>query len=67
MSHELRTPLNAVLGWVHLLGGGRLDPGRTMNAIHTIERNAKALARIIDDLLDISRIVGGTVRIEPAR
>jgi signal transduction histidine kinase/ActR/RegA family two-component response regulator len=65
VSHELRTPLNAVLGWAHLLGGGQLDPARTVNAIHTIERNAKALARIIDDLLDISRIIGGTVRIDP--
>ena len=65
VSHELRTPLNAILGWAHLLGGGQLDPVRTQDAIHTIERNAKALARIIDDLLDISRIIGGGMRIDP--
>jgi len=65
VSHELRTPLSAILGWARLLGGGQLDPARTTHAIHTIERNAKALARIIDDLLDISRIIDGNVRIEP--
>jgi signal transduction histidine kinase/ActR/RegA family two-component response regulator len=64
VSHELRTPLNAVLGWARLLAGGQLDPARTTAAVHIIERNAKALARIIDDLLDISRIIGGGVRIE---
>jgi signal transduction histidine kinase/ActR/RegA family two-component response regulator len=64
LSHELRTPLNAVLGWANLLVTGQLDPARTVNAIRTIERNAKVLARIIDDLLDISRIVGGNVRID---
>jgi len=65
VSHELRTPLNAILGWVQMVGGGRLDPVRTAQAIQTIERNAKALARIIDDLLDIARIFGGNVRIDP--
>jgi CheY-like chemotaxis protein len=65
VSHELRTPLNAILGWVQLVGGGRLDAERTGHAIQTIERNAKALARIIDDLLDMARIFGGNVRIEP--
>jgi signal transduction histidine kinase/ActR/RegA family two-component response regulator len=65
VSHELRTPLNAVLGWARLLGGGQLDPARTVGAIQTIERNAKTLARIIDDLLDLSRIAGGNIRIDP--
>lgn len=65
VSHELRTPLNAVLGWTRLLGSAQLDPASTVNAIQTIERNAKALARIIDDLLDISRLVGGNIRIDP--
>ena len=65
VSHELRTPLNAILGWVHLVGGGQLDAARTVHAIETIERNAKALARIIDDLLDISRAVGGNIRLDP--
>ena len=64
VSHELRTPLNAVLGWARLLGGGQLDPARTTDAIRTIERNAKSLARIIDDLFDISRIMGGNIRID---
>ena len=65
VSHELRTPLNAVLGWASLLDAGQLDPARMVNAIRTIVRNARALTRIIDDLLDISRIVGGNVRIDP--
>jgi signal transduction histidine kinase/CheY-like chemotaxis protein len=65
VSHELRTPLNAVLGWARLLGDEKLDPARARKAIHTIERNAKALTRIIDDLLDISRITGGNLRIDP--
>ena len=64
VSHELRTPLNAILGWARLLGGGQLDSARAARAIATIERNAKALTRIIDDLLDISRIIGGNVRID---
>jgi CheY-like chemotaxis protein/nitrogen-specific signal transduction histidine kinase len=65
VSHELRTPLSAILGWARLLGGGQLDPARSTQAIHVIERNGKALARIIDDLLDISRLLGGRVHIEP--
>jgi signal transduction histidine kinase len=65
VSHELRTPLNAVLGWTRLLGGGQLDPARTTVAIRTIERNVKTLTRMIDDLLDVSRITGGNIRIEP--
>ena len=64
VSHELRNPLNAILGWARLLGGGQLDPARMADAIRTIERNAKVLARIIDDLLDMSRIIGGTIRID---
>ena len=64
VSHELRNPLNTVLGWARLLGSGQLDSARTANAIYTIERNAKALARIIDDLLDMSRMIGGIIRIE---
>jgi len=64
VSHELRTPLNAVLGWARLLGSGQLDPERAVNAVRTIERNAEALTRIIDDLLDASRIFGGSIRAE---
>jgi signal transduction histidine kinase/ActR/RegA family two-component response regulator len=65
ISHELRTSLNAILGWARLLNDGQLGPVRTTDAIHTIERNAQALARIIDDLLDISRIVGGSTVMAP--
>lgn len=64
VSHELRTPLSAVLGSAHLLDSRQLDPAQTTHAIHVIERNAKAAARIIDDLLDISRIIGGTLRLD---
>ena len=65
VSHELRTPLNAILAWARLLGSGRLDTARTTTAIQTIERNAKALAEIIDDLLDVSRIARGTITFDP--
>jgi signal transduction histidine kinase/CheY-like chemotaxis protein len=64
VSHELRTPLSAVLNSAHLLDRGQLDPTQTTHAIHVIERNAKAAARIIDDLLDVSRIIGGTLRLD---
>ena len=59
VSHELRTPLNAILGWTWLLGGGSLDGEARARAIATIERNARAQGQIIDDLLDVSRIVTG--------
>ena len=63
VSHELRTPLNAVLGWARMLASKQLPPGRTGHAIATIERNAAALAHLIDDLLDVSRIVAGTLHL----
>ncbi len=65
VSHELRTPLNAVLGWARMLGSKQLPPGRARHAIATIERNATALAHLIDDLLDVSRIVAGTLHLAP--
>jgi signal transduction histidine kinase/ActR/RegA family two-component response regulator len=65
VSHELRTPLNAVLGWARLLAGGQLDAARSLKAIHIIERNAKTLTRIIDDLLDVSRIISGRIDLDP--
>jgi signal transduction histidine kinase len=65
VSHELRTPLQAVLAYAHLLSSGRLDPTRMMDAIHTIQRNAKAMCRIVDDLLDLSGPIGGRVCVEP--
>ncbi len=59
VSHELRTPLNAVLGWASMLQGGALDAPARARAAETIERNARAQARLIEDLLDLSRIVQG--------
>src|SRR5207237_5188049 len=57
VSHELRTPLNAILGWTHVLASGKTDPPTTTKAIATIERNVRLQAQLIDDLLDVSRIV----------
>ena len=65
VSHELRTPLNAILGWARMLGSKDLPPDRAGHAVATIERNASALAHLIDDLLDVSRIVAGTLRLTP--
>jgi PAS domain S-box-containing protein len=59
LSHELRTPLTSILGWSHLLTGGKLDKQQTVSAIATIARNARAQGRLIDELLDISRITTG--------
>jgi signal transduction histidine kinase len=64
MSHELRTPLNAIFGWVTLLRTGRLDGATEERALETIERNARAQKRLIEDLLDVSRIVTGKVTLE---
>ncbi|HEY4213207.1 MAG TPA: response regulator [Steroidobacteraceae bacterium] len=64
MSHELRTPLNAIFGWVTLLRTKRLDEATQVRAIETIERNARAQKRLIEDLLDVSRIVTGKVSLE---
>jgi signal transduction histidine kinase/CheY-like chemotaxis protein len=64
ISHELRTPLSAVLGWARLLRLGGLDAARTARAIEVIERSASAQAQIVDDLLDVSRIVRGDLRLD---
>jgi signal transduction histidine kinase/ActR/RegA family two-component response regulator len=61
VSHELRTPLNVVLGWARILGSRHLPPDREQHAIRAIERNAASLTLIIDDLLDVSRIIAGTL------
>jgi signal transduction histidine kinase/ActR/RegA family two-component response regulator len=63
VSHELRTPLNAVLGWARMLAAEQLPAERAAHAIATIERNAASLAHLIDDLLDVSRIIAGTQHI----
>jgi CheY-like chemotaxis protein len=66
VSHELRTPLTAMLGWVRLLTTGMLDDATSARALPVIERNTKLLAQLIDDLLDVSRIVRGKLRLETA-
>src|SRR5215210_1161366 len=63
VSHELRTPLQAVIAWVTLLEEGSLDAAQQARAVEVIARNARAQAQIIDDLLDLSRIVNGTLRL----
>ena len=65
LSHELRTPLTAILGWSHLMRSGNLDLPQLRNAVDTIERNARAQSQLIDDLLDVSRIITGKLKIEP--
>jgi PAS domain S-box-containing protein len=64
VSHELRTPLNAVLGWARMLADGNLDAESTRRAVHVIERNAQAQARLIDDLLDVSKFLAGQTSLE---
>ncbi len=64
MSHELRTPLNAVFGWVRMARSGMLDEKGIARALETIERNARAQSQLIDDLLDVSRIVTGKIRLD---
>jgi signal transduction histidine kinase len=66
MSHELRTPLNAIFGWITLLRTRRLDAPTEERALETIERNSRAQKRLIEDLLDVSRIVTGKVTLELA-
>jgi PAS domain S-box-containing protein len=64
LSHELRTPLNAILGWAQLLHTGTLDGAGTARAVETIERNAKAQSQLIGDILEVSRITSGKLRLE---
>ncbi|MGK3994946.1 hybrid sensor histidine kinase/response regulator [Sorangium sp. So ce1024] len=64
MSHELRTPLTAVLGWIRMLRTGKLADDRRERALETVERNAQAQAQLVDDLLDISRIMAGKLRLD---
>lgn len=63
VSHELRTPLNAILGWSQILRVNRVDEAMMNRALETIERNARSQAQLIDDLLDISRIITGKIRL----
>jgi signal transduction histidine kinase/ActR/RegA family two-component response regulator len=64
VSHELRTPLNAILGWARMLRTGKLDELTASQAIEIIERNARSQAQLIEDLLDVSRIITGQLRLE---
>src|SRR5450432_86626 len=66
LSHELRTPLNAITGWAHILQTGNLTPAEQTRAVDTILRNAKLQATLIEDLLDVSRIISGKLRLELA-
>ena len=63
LSHELRTPLNAVLGYARMLRQGHMAPEKTTSALEVVERNATALKQIIEDVLDVSRIVAGRLRL----
>ena len=64
LSHELRTPLNAIVGWVQLLRVGKMSEAQINKAIDVIDRNAKAQNQLIDDLLDVSRIIRGTMKLQ---
>ena len=64
VSHELRTPLNAILGWAHMLRASTLDSTAQTRALETIERNARSQAQLIEDILDVSRIVTGKLRLD---
>jgi PAS domain S-box-containing protein len=65
VSHELRTPLNAILGWVRLLRGREMDAATVGRALATIERNARSQNALIEDILDVSRIITGRLRLQP--
>ena len=64
LSHELRTPLNAMLGWAHMLRSNVLPPDTQRRALETLERNVRTQAQLVDDLLDVSRIVAGKLQIK---
>ena len=64
LSHELRTPLNAIVGWVHLLRRGQLPAEEAKHALERIDRNAHAQARLVQDLLDVSRITSGKLLLD---
>jgi signal transduction histidine kinase len=66
VSHELRTPLNAVLGWTQVLRRGKADREQAARALDAIDRNARAQAQLVDDLLDTSRLVSGKLRVRLA-
>jgi signal transduction histidine kinase/CheY-like chemotaxis protein len=63
VSHELRTPLNAIVGWAHMLRRGGLDEAAISRAVETIERNARSQAQLVEDILDVSRVITGKLRL----
>ena len=65
LSHELRTPLNAVLGWVHLLRTAKLDPEAWTRGLEAVERNVRVQAQLTANLLDVSKALTGTLRMDP--
>ncbi|MFO0578739.1 MAG: ATP-binding protein [Polyangia bacterium] len=65
VSHELRTPLNAILGWTEILSGAPAEPSAVAHALEVVRRNAQAQKQLIEDLLDVSRIISGKLRLEP--
>ena len=67
LSHELRTPLNAILGWATIIRDGGFDADDVRQGTEVIERNARAQGQIIEDLLDMSRIISGTIRLDVGR
>jgi PAS domain S-box-containing protein len=67
VSHELRTPLNAILGWTHMLRNRQLDEATAARALGTIERNAKSQAQLVEDILDVSRVITGKLRLNIAK
>lgn len=66
VSHELRTPLNSILGWARLLKDGTLDHSQTQRAVHTIIKNSETQNRLIEDLLDVARLISGKLEMESA-
>ena len=63
VSHELRTPLNAILGWTKMLRTGAVDPPQLQRVLETIERNARVQMQLVEDILDVSRIIAGKLRL----
>src|SRR2546422_1570602 len=64
VSHELRPPLTPILAWVSQLRRHALDPARTARALEVIDRSARAQARLVDDLLEVSRMIGGKLHLD---
>jgi signal transduction histidine kinase/CheY-like chemotaxis protein len=64
LSHELRTPLNAIVGWTRMLLDGTMDPGKSLHALKIIDRNAQLQAQLVADILDVSRIIIGKLRLD---